>query len=444
MSQSKVIVALTSLKTTVLLICLLALLLFLNVALPQERVVGEERFQEITDASPIATFVLADLGLGRISVSPVFLGFLGLFFVHLVAVLVKRTGVTIRRTRLRPPSVETLETWAAAERSLHGEAPEEVDRRHVLGVLKGFGYRSVPVADAAVWSVKHRSAPLGFLLFHLSFFLICIGGAAIYYTRSVGTARVVEEYEFTGVTNVVREAPLGGPQGLSFSVHDVDMDFEDGQPVHLSATIRFRGPRGGRVATTEINHPARWGASTVIINRAGLAPLLWLQDLQGFTVDRMMVAAPTLSGNPTTVPLADGALSVALRPMVDRSSFPSRDELADTEFEISVRREEELVFEGTLRQGQEAVFDGAVLVIDDLRYWGGFYIVSERGGGLLITGFTVGIIGLVWRLMLYRREVSVLWKGNTFCVVGRAEYFSHRFREELETIRTYVSKGNDR
>jgi hypothetical protein len=434
---------LTSLKTTVSLICLLALLLFLNVALPQERVVGEERFQEITEASPIARFVLADLGLGRLSVSPLFLAFLGLFFFHLAAVLVKRTGFTIRRTRLRPPTVETLEKWAASERSHRGTAAEDVDRRHVLGVLKGFGYRAVPVAEAAVWSVKHRSAPLGFLLFHLSFFLICIGGAAIYYTRSVGTARVVEEYEFTGVTSVIREAPLAGPNELKFSVHDVDMEFEDGQPVHLSATIRFRGPRGGRVATTRINHPARWGQSTVIINRAGLAPLFWLQDLQGFTIDRMMIAAPTLSGNPTTVPLADGALSVELRPLVDRSSFPSRDELADTEFEISVRRAEALVFEGTLRQGQEAVFDGAVLVIDDLRYWGGLYIVSERGGSLLITGFAFGIIGLVWRLMLYRREISVVWQGATFSVHGRAEYFSHRFREELETVAAYVSKGQD-
>jgi hypothetical protein len=435
--------ALTSLRTTVALICLLALLLFLNVALPQKNVVGEERFQEITGDSPVAGFFLDDLGLGRISVSPLFLGFLGLFFIHLAAVLVKRTGVTLRRTRLRPPSVETLETWAAGDRSLNGSAEEAIDRRHVLGVLKGFGYRAVPVGERAVWSVKHRSAPLGFLLFHLSFFLICSGGAAIYYSRFVGTARVVEGYQFTGFTNVIRQSPLGGPPALQFSVHEVDMEFEEGQPVHLEATLRFSDPHGGRVEKTRINHPARWGTSTVIINRAGLAPLLWLQDLQGFTLERMVVAAATLSGNPTTAPLAGGLLAVELRPLVDRSSFPSREELSRTQFEVRILRDGELVFEGTLAPGQEAVWDDAALVLEDIGYWAGLYVVSERGGGLLVAGFTIGIIGLVWRLMLYRREISVVWEDRTFGVNGRAEYFSNRFHEELALVSSYLSRGPD-
>lgn len=442
MSTKTIAGALTSLKTTVALICLLALLLFLNVALPQERVVGEERFAEIVGGSAASHFFLVGLGLGRIAVSPVFLVLLGLFFIHLSAVLIKRTGVTIRRTRLRPPSLETLEGWSEGDRALRASAPEEIDRREVVGVLKGFGYRAVPVGPSAVWSVKHRSAPLGFLLFHLSFFLICIGGAAIYYTRSVGTVRVVEGFQFTGVTNVIREAPLARIPELRFSVHEVDMEFDDGQPVHLSAVIRFGGPRGGRAATTRINHPARSGSATVIINRAGLAPLLWLQDLEGFTLDRMAVAAATLSGKPTTVPLVNGLVSVTLRPVVDRSSFPSRQELSKTEFEVSVHRDAEMVFQGTVRPGQEAVFDDGVLVIEDLGYWAGLYIVSERGGAVLIAGFIAGILGLVWRLMLYRREVAVVWTGPAFAVSGRAEYFSHRFREELDTIVFYLKRGD--
>jgi hypothetical protein len=441
MSRARVIGIATSLKTTVALFCLLAALLFLNVALPQERVVGEERFLEITGGGGAAHFFLVDLGLGRISVSPLFLGFLGLFFVNLTAVLIKRTGVTIRRTRLRPPSLETLRAWTEGDRALRGIAPEEIERSHVLGVLKGFGYRAVNVGTSAVWSVKHRTAPLGFLLFHLSFFLICAGGAAIYYTRFVGTARVVEGREFTGFTNVVREAPLAGTPALAFSVHEVAMEFEKGQPVHLSAVLRFRGPRGGP-ATTQINHPARSGSSTVIVNRAGLAPLLWLQDLRGFTLDRLVVAASTLSGASTVVPLADGLWSVELRPLVDRSTFPSRDELSSTEFEVLVRRKGDLVFEGTLRPGQEAVLEDAVLVLEDLSYWAGLYVVSERGGGLLIAGFILGIIGLVWRLMLYRREVAVVWEDATFSVSGRAEIFSHRFREELDAISSYVQRGD--
>ena len=39
----------TSARVTVLLLCLLALLLLLNVAVPQEQVVGQQRFAEIVD-----------------------------------------------------------------------------------------------------------------------------------------------------------------------------------------------------------------------------------------------------------------------------------------------------------------------------------------------------------------------------------------------------------
>ena len=43
----------TSARVTVLLLCLLALLLLLNVALPQERVVGQQRFAEMVEGGPI-------------------------------------------------------------------------------------------------------------------------------------------------------------------------------------------------------------------------------------------------------------------------------------------------------------------------------------------------------------------------------------------------------
>ena len=59
----------------------------------------------------------------------------------------------------------------------------------------------------------------------------------------------------------------------------------------------------------------------------------------------------------------------------------------------------------------------------------------EYGAAPLIAGFLLGTIGLIWRLMLYRREVAVVWDGSNFSVAGRAEYFSHRFREELATIK---------
>jgi hypothetical protein len=60
---------------------------------------------------------------------------------------------------------------------------------------------------------------------------------------------------------------------------------------------------------------------------------------------------------------------------------------------------------------------------------------------LLVAGFVVGTVGLVWRLMLYRREVAVVWDQESFAVAGRAEYFSHKFKDELETIKDFLERG---
>ena len=91
--------------------------------------------------------------------------------------------------------------------------------------------------------------------------------------------------------------------------------------------------------------------------------------------------------------------------------------------------------------GEAGDLDGGRIVLEELRYWVGVRIVSERGGGLLAAGFTVGILGLIWRLLWYRREVAVTWDESEFRLVGRSEYFSDRFRRELDGIFKTLKRG---
>ena len=72
--------------------------------------------------------------------------------------------------------------------------------------------------------------------------------------------------------------------------------------------------------------------------------------------------------------------------------------------------------------------------------WARIRVVSERGPAALVAGFLIGVLGLIWRLVLYRRELVLAWDDDRFHLVGRAEYFSWRFREELESIRDALSK----
>jgi hypothetical protein len=276
---------------------------------------------------------------------------------------------------------------------------------------------------------------LGFLLFHISFYLLCLGGITIYSTRFVGVSALVEGQPFQGFNRVLRAAPMLGPPILSLVLDSVDAQFENGQTLHLGAVFQIEENGIPVERKSRINHPARSGASTILVNRAGIAPVLWLQDREGFTLDRVAVAAETLSGKGTEVELAEGTIRLLVKPVVDQMHFPDRSELQATPVEIEARNASgSVLFAGTVRVGHHIDLGEAVLVIPELRFWVGIYVVREYGGTLLIAGFLLGTIGLVWRLMLYRREVAVVWDGNNFAVAGRAEYFSHRFREELSTI----------
>jgi hypothetical protein len=425
-----------SAKFTVALLCVVALLLLLNVMLPQAAVLGEERYAAVVEQSgPFARFVLDGLGFGRMATSPVFLAVLGLFFLNLALVLLVRLGPTWRRIALRSRSEHGLQAWARLEESLAAPLPEDWSAGEVARTLRGFGYQVRRPGERTYWAVKHRTAPLGFLLFHLSFLLLCAGGTLIFYTRFVGSAVLSEGQQFSGeYASVERQRPAGGSPELSFSLERADPRFERGEPVHLSAVFRFQQPGGSFERTARVNHPARWGTTSLLVNRAGLAPVLWLQDANGFTLDRVVVPVRTRGKQPTEIELGGGALRAFLHPLGDDAPFPAREEFSRTAMRFQLTRESVVVFDGLLRPGEAATLDRGRLVQEELRYWVGVRIVSERGGGLLIAGFVAGVVGLIWRLLWYRREVALTWDERSFRLVGRSEFFSTRFREELRSI----------
>jgi len=446
---------LTSVRTAVVLLVSLALMLLLNVLIPQASVLGPEEFARVAVSSRSTRFLLVDLGLGYLSTSPLFLAVLVLFFVNLAAVLISRAGPTWRRTRFRARKLSALRAWTKAEPDRTAPLPDGLNADRFLAraveTLRGFGYQTHKAAGGeatrpprgerpalhAVHAVKHRMAPLGFLLFHLSFFLLCAGGFALYLTRFVATAVVVEGQELSGLAaaQVLRRPPLGGLPDLRFAVEAVEPRFEKGQPLHLGATLRFPD---GASQQARINHPARWGSASVLVQQAGLAPVLWLQDARGFSLDRVVVAATSQAGEPTRVPLAEERfgprLEAMIQPLEPNEGFPVRSELAATEMELRLLDDGEVVFEGALRPGQAASLPQGRLVLEEIRYWLRVMVVAERGGGLLISGFLLGVVGLVWRLAAYRREVAVVWDARRGTVVGRSEYFALRFQEELDGI----------
>jgi cytochrome c biogenesis protein ResB len=436
MSLRRVVRAFVSARATVALLCLVALLLLLNVVIPQEAVLGPERFAALIEGSgPVARFFLLSLGLSALSTSPVFLAVLVLFFLNLGLVLATRIGPTWRRTKLPDRSGKKVRGWTRARESFVAPRPPDFDAAEVTRILRGLGFQVRRQEARSYWGVKHRTAPLGFLLFHLSFFLMCGGGLMLWATRFVGVATLSEGQEFTGeYSQVLRRPPIGRVPTLRLVAEEIETEVERGEPVHLSAQLRFRQGLSAITLESRVNHPAEWGTSSILVERAGLAPILWLQDENGFTLDRVVVPVQSRGGEPTALEVADERYTVILFPLSPGVDFPTRSERSRTPLRLQVIDGETLVFDGELRQGAAADLGAARLVLEEVRSWVGIRVVSERGGGLLSAGFVVGILGLIWRLMWYRREVIVEWDEREIRVVGRAEYFSHRFRTELREL----------
>jgi hypothetical protein len=372
----------------------------------------------------------------------VFLSVLGLFFLNLTVVIGGRIGPTFRRVRLKPRSEPGLKAWTGMEESLSAPLPPGWTAQHASNTLKGFGYRMSWAGGKTVWGVRHRTAPLGFLAFHLSFFLICAGGALLYYSRFVGNVVLVEGQEFTGsYQQVVRQPPVFPIPDLRFTLQDVKPVYEGGFPLQLGATFRFPTAGGSVEKESWINRPAVAGSAKLLVHRAGLAPVFWLQDGDGFTVDRVSVVTSTLGDRPTSALIGGGEVLLEVEPMPPGADFPTLDELREDGLRLRVLTGDVARFEGALRPGEAVAWDGGRLVLEEVRYWVSLQVIAERGGGFLIAGFVLGITGLIWRLLCYRREVALSWDDRELRITGRGEYFSHRFQQELKSIRSFLAAG---
>jgi cytochrome c biogenesis protein len=429
---SRVWALLVSLRASAIILAVLAALMLANVVVPQ-REVSAEAYAQLLARGGVTRYLVETVGLGHVSTSPVFQLTLWIFFVNLAAVLIDRMGSTLRRLRAEPPTPAQLA--ALVERSGlevapdHGWSPAAAER-----VLQSLGYKVGRAGEQALWAVKFPAAVLGFPLFHLSFFVLAAAGVQLYQTRQVAEVVVTEGQRIEGSDlRLVRRAPAGEPPPVDLVLERVDLRLERGFPLELAATLRSGAP-GAPTRTARVNDPAEWGDLTVLVERAGLAPVLRLADARGYTVDRVAAVMMAQDG-PTTVGLGDGRIQVVLEPVPVGPGFPERAALAGARLRTVVRDGGRVVFDGPLAPRVPVAVGGEVVQIEELRYWASLRLVNEQGGGLLVLGFCVLVAGIVWRMVWFRREVAVVWEAGRVRLAGRGEFYPARFREEIERIR---------
>jgi cytochrome c biogenesis protein ResB len=422
--------AAVSLRTTALLLAAIAALLLSSVLLPQ-RSHDPRAYAAAIRSGGAASFVLETLGLGSVATSGMFLATLALFMANLAAVLVDRTGATLRRIRFAIPTAAQLQALRAGQSVAEVEAPG-LSLEEAASLLAASGYRTARVGDG-LWGIKHRLAILGFPLFHASFFVLSAGALQLYLSRNVVNVVAAEgQTVLSSEGSVVRRAP--GDPALDFAVRvdRVDVRLERGFPVDLSAQVAIEG--GGAAQLARVNQPATWGDLTVLVDRAGIAPVLWVVDGRGYTRDRVVVAAANVGGLPTRLTLGSTAIEAVVEQVAVGKDFPERSALPRAPIQLRLRSGGATAFDGALRPGQSVRVGDLSVGLEEVRYWVGLRLVRERGGGLLILGFVLAVVGIVWRMVWTRREVALTWSGDRIGVAVRGEFFASKAREECEDL----------
>ncbi|MGB8930018.1 MAG: cytochrome c biogenesis protein ResB [Anaeromyxobacteraceae bacterium] len=328
--------AVTSLKTTAILIAALAALLLVNVLVPQARI-DPDAYAAALRRGGVAPFLLERLRLGHVSTSPVFVGTLVAFLVNLAGVLVDRVGVTARRLRLAVPTGPQLAALLgdATATAVPG-SPAEVAAR-ATQVLETMGYRVLAVGHGALWAVKHRWALLGFPVFHAAFFVMALGDATLYWTREVVSIGACEGQTVASAEGAVgRRAPAGPSDPVSITVDRVDVKLDRGKPTDLAVDLRLLP--GAAVRTARVNHPAVWGDLSALVDRVGVAPVLWVMDEGGYTRDRVAVMVQSRGDLPTRVPLDAGAIEAVVEPIPVGPAFPERSALSHARIWLRLRQ----------------------------------------------------------------------------------------------------------
>ncbi|MBO9522454.1 MAG: cytochrome c biogenesis protein ResB [Nocardioidaceae bacterium] len=281
---------LTSMRTALILLFLLALGAVPGSVVPQEAV-DSVRAAQWKDQHPTLTPVYEKLGLFSVYDSPWFSAIYLLLMISLVGCILPRTGVYLRALRARPPKLPSRLDRLPEHRSFSVSASEEdvlARAREALG-----GYRK-DVTATSISAEKGYLREAGNLLFHVSVLIVLVGFA---YGALFGFRGGVIVVSGSGFSNRLTQyddfdpGRLFSPQDLKpfyFKVDDFDVTFIDrgrsrGMARKFSAGITYSTAPDEPERTTRIrvNHPLKIDGTDVFLIGHGYAPVITVRDADG-------------------------------------------------------------------------------------------------------------------------------------------------------------------
>jgi cytochrome c biogenesis protein len=286
---------LTSMRTALVLLLLLALAAVPGSVIPQEGVdsLKTSRWQE---AHPRLTPVYDRLGLFDVYGSPWFSAVYILLMVSLVGCIVPRLFVYARAVRAVPPPAPRNLTRLPDSTSYRTEASvSEVHARarEVLG-RRRYRLRAADGPAEAVSGERGHSREAGNLLFHLSVLIVLVGfgmGGLLGYKGGViiveggGFSNTPTQYDEFSPGSLFRAEDM---EPFSFSVDKFSAEWltegpRKGMARQFQADLSYRESPTAEKKTydLQVNHPLTIGGTELFLIGHGYAPVITIRDGNG-------------------------------------------------------------------------------------------------------------------------------------------------------------------
>lgn len=283
---------LTSMRTALVLLLLLALAAIPGSIVPQEDVdsLGTNNWR---DAHPKLTPIYEKLGLFSVYDSPWFSAIYILLMISLVGCIVPRTAVYWRALRARPPKApRTLSRLPEHATYTSDDDADDVLAR-AAAVLKKRRYRVV-VGDDYVAAEKGYLREAGNLIFHLSVLVVLVGFAIGGLYGYKGGVIVVEGKSFsndlTQYDDFVPGSLFKGEdlEPFSFTVKGFEVDWltegpRAGMARKFVSSLDYQETPDSEVESYDlrVNHPLTIGSTDIFLIGHGYAPIITVRDGNG-------------------------------------------------------------------------------------------------------------------------------------------------------------------
>ena len=471
---------LTSMRTALLLLFLLALASVPGGFLPQRRI-NPLRVQQYLDDHTTLGPALDKLSLFDVFSSTWFSAIYLLLFVSLVGCLIPRTRLHVRALLAKPPKVPRSLARLPVSEEFTTDTPVEVELDRAAAALKGW---RVERRDHELSAERGYLRETGNLVFHLSLVLLLIGIAVGAFRGFKGTVLVVEGKGFSNTVAFFDDVQPGrrfnADELVPFSVSLDDFTAtyaDDGKALTFDADVSWSTPGHGETAyDVRVNHPLVVGGAKTYLIGHGYAPHVVVRDAKGAVafdqavpclpqdpqfLSTCVIKVPDIAGpqlgfrgvfTPTTVTDADGRVGSTgpgpRNPVLTLAGFTGDlgvdGGTPQSVYALDTRTMKPLDSgkAHALLPGQTWTLpSGASLTYSGTREWATFQVTQDPGKVLALTAAVGMVGGLMLSLFIRRRRLWVRVGAapggpTTVTLGGLARTDPDRFAAEFAEIVT--------